>query len=139
MVVDLVETGRLFEEFTSLLIVVVFFKLFSAVFAHRARLRHPTSQLIEFDRVLDQLQVLLRVVLLHDHRGLLVVVCLEAVICLTLNALHVHVERLPMVSGVFVAVCGLLVQLFRVVLPILLRREEIAEEASFENPVGFPA
>ena len=75
--------------------------------------------------------------LLHHHGSLFVVRRLEAIIVFTLNAPHVHLHRLLVILGVLVAVRCLLVELLGLVTPVLLRVEEVAEEAAFENCVRF--
>lgn len=119
-------------EFARLLVVIILLKLIGAVLAHAARLRHSSRDLVQRDGLLDELEVPLRVVLLHAEGGLLEMIGLEAVVGLALDALEVHLHGLVRVLRVLIAVGGLLVEILGVVLAVLLRRKHVAEEAALE-------
>ena len=98
---------------------------------------HAARQLVQLDCILDQLEVLLRVVLLDHHGGLFIKASFEAVVRLAVDAAHVHFEGLLVVLRVLVAVSSLLIQVFRLIPPVLLRIEKVAEEAPLQCLVGL--
>ena len=131
LVINLVQAGSLLVEFSSLFIVVVLFELISAILAHGASLGHPADYLVQLDCLFDELQVPLRVVLLHAKSSLFEMIRLKAVIRLALDAFEVHLDGLLRVFRMLIAVRSLLVQIFRFIFTILLRAEHIAEESAF--------
>ena len=139
LVVYLVKVCSLLIEISCLFVVVVLFSFLGAVLCHTARLGHSSDHLVHFDSLSNQLEVLLSVVCFHTEGRLFVIVSLEAIISLTLDTLHKHSYCLVRVSGMFVAVCSLLVKLFSVVFSVLLVSKHVAEKASFECLVCFQA
>ena len=135
LVIDLVQAGSLLVEFSSLFIVVVLFELIGAILAHGASLGHPADYLVELDGLFDELQVSLRVVLLHAKSSLFEMIRLKSVIRLALDAFEVHLDGLLRVFRMLIAVRSLLVQFFRIIFTILLRAEHIAEESAFQRGV----
>ena len=131
LVIDLVQACRLLVELSGLLIIVVLLELIRTILAHGARLGHPADYLVQLDGLFDELQVPLRIMLLHAKRSLFEMIRLEAVVRLALDALEVHLDGLLRVFRMLIAVRSLLVQFFRIVFSILLRAEHIAEEAAF--------
>ena len=75
--------------------------------------------------------------LLNTEGGLLVVVGLEALLTLTLNALHVHLDGLLRLASMLETVGCLVIQILGIVLSILLRPKHIAKKASFQGLVSL--